>query len=224
MNADLYTVLLFLGCVGLFLAIVVGRMQFSQDDELHSEVANRLKAVKSLEEDYQAQSDVAEKLGANLDRSDFLPMISRLSVGGEPALTTGKLFRRALALYEAIEHVDDEQHAERTYEKTIEEFGLADTASELHRSDLRTMLRVARVSIHLRARGANVEAYRLEISALAKDGKLDLSDGGRLRMREVLSLLQTSDMQALVDEYRDFIPVVEDLLLSGETVSVNRSS
>jgi hypothetical protein len=223
MNADLYTVLLLLGCVGLFLAIVVGRLQFSQEDDVQKEVVDRIEAAKSLLADYQTQSDVAEKLGANLARNDFLPMISRMHPAHEDGeLTPGRLFRRALAIYEAIEHVDDPENADRTYQRTVEEFGLGGP-SELQRADLKTMLRLARISIHARAQGENIESYKKQVAALIQNGDLILSEGGQLRMREVLTLLQTQDMQALTEEYRDFIPVIEELLLS-DPVSAKRST
>lgn len=214
MNADLYTLLLFLSCLGGFLAIVVGRLQFSHDDELDREVATKHKAVKSLEEDYAAQSEVAKKLGANLERIDFLPTIGRgASSNADGASSTGQVFRRALTIYEAIEHVDDPSNADRTYDRIVEEFGLGDP-SELHRADLKIMLRIARVAIHARANGYDVDAYRERLTALGEAGSLELSDAGRMRMREILSLLQSKDMQALIDGYRDFVSVVEEILLN----------
>lgn len=219
MNADLYTLLLFLGSIGAFLAIVVGRLQFSQEDDLDREVAAKLKAVKSLEEDYEAQTDVAKKLGANLERNDFLPTIGRTSsLNADGSLSSGRLFRKALAIYEAIEHVDDPANADRTYDRTVEEFGLGGP-SEIHRADLKTMLRIARLAIHSRSDLNDVEVYRQELIALADAGMLHLSDAGRMRMREILTLLQSRDMQSLVDEYRDFVPVVEEILLNEHVVS-----
>jgi len=215
MNADLYTLLLFLFGLGLFLAVVVGRLQFSQDDDLTREVADKLKAVNSLQADYETQSEVAQKLGANLERNDFLPMIGRTTAAGEDGdLTPGRLFRRALAIYEAIEHVDDPDHAETAYQKTVDEFGLSGSSSELQRADLKTMLRIARTSIHARTHGESIESYKKQIASLIERGELELSEAGRLRMREVLTFLQARDMQALTDDYRDHIPVIEELLLS----------
>lgn len=218
MNADLYTVLLLLSFIGVFLAVVVGRLQFSQDDDLHREVADKLKAVKSLEDDYQAQSEVAEKLGASMERH-FLPMIGKTGAI-QPALTPGRLFRRALAIYEAIEHVDDPDDSERTYQRTVDELGLSGP-SELQRADLKTMLRLARITIHARARNDNVDAYKKLLLVSVEKGDLELSDGGKLRMREVLTLLQGADMQALTEEYRDYIPVIEELLLTDRVSSKN---
>jgi hypothetical protein len=219
MNTDLYTLLLFLGCIGAFLAIVVGRLQFSQDDELDREVVARIKAVKSLEDDYEAQSDVAKSLGANLERNDFLPTIGRrLTQDADGEQTAGLLFRRALAIYEAIEHVDSPAIADRTYDRIVEEFGLGGP-SELHRADLKTMLRIARVSIHSRSNLRHVDEYRKELRGLADASLLNLSDAGRMRMREILNLLQARDMQSLVDEYRDLIPVIEEILLDERVIS-----
>ena len=219
MNADLYTLLLFLSCLGGFLAIVVGRLQFAHDDELDREVAAKHEAVKSLEKDYAAQSDVAEKLGANLDRSDFLPTMGRGgSLNADGHSTTGQLFRKALIIYEAIEHVDDPECSDRTLELTVEEFGLGGP-SELNRADLKTMLRVARVAIHAGSNGDGTDSYREKLVSMRDAGALDLSDAGRMRAREILSLLQTRNMQSLVDEYRRLIPVIEEVLLSDPVAS-----
>jgi hypothetical protein len=213
MNADLYTLLLFLGGIGLFLAIVVGRLQFSDDDFFQRAVVDKQKAAKSLEDDYQTQSEVAQRLGANLERSDFLPIIGRTnsatSVGD---LTPGHLFRQALTIYEAIEHVDDPDNADRYIERTAEEFGMA--GSDVERADLKTMLRLARIAIHARANDEDADEFEKQLDTFIQSGSLSLSAGGKLRMREVLTFLCSKDMQSLVDEYRNFIPVVEKLLLS----------
>ncbi len=221
MNTDLYTVLLLLSCVGLFLAIVVGRLQFAFDDDLHKEVADKLEAVKGLEEDYRQQSEVRERLGA-VGRSEILPMISRsqLSPPTDGELTPGRLFRRALAIYEAIEHVDDPDNSDRTYQRTVQEFGL-DGPSELQRADLRSMLRLARVSIHACTQGESLDRYKARVVALIDNGSLALSEAGKLRLREVLILLDRDEMQALTDDYREYIPVVEELLLSGSEHNLN---
>ncbi len=221
MNADLYTVLLLLSCVGLFLAIVVGRLQFAFDDDLQKEVADKLQAVKGLEEDYRQQSEVREKLGAG-GRSEILPMIGRSQLAQflEGEMTPGRLFRRALAIYEAIEHVDDADNSDKTYQRTVQEFGL-DGPSELHRADLRSMLRLARISIHARTQGEPLDLYKERVVALIENGNLSLSEAGKLRLREVLILLNRDEMQALTDEYRDYIPVIEDLLLSGSDSESN---
>jgi hypothetical protein len=81
------------------------------------------------------------------------------------------------------------------------------------------MLRIARLAIHSRSDLNDVEVYRQELIALADAGMLHLSDAGRMRMREILTLLQSRDMQSLIDEYRDFVPVVEEILLNEHVVS-----
>jgi hypothetical protein len=218
-NADLYTVLLLLGVIGVFLAVIVGRLQFSQENEFDCDVVDKLRAVKSMEEDYAAQSEMAERIGATIERSEFLSMIGRSSFSESDVapLSIGRLYKRALAIYEAIEHVDDPEDSERTYQRTVEEFGLNGT-SELQRADLKTMLRLARITIHAQAHAESLDSYRKQLSAFISGGEAVLSDGGKLRMREVLSMLQSNDMQAFTEQYRDYIPVIEDLLLA-ETVS-----
>lgn len=215
MNADLYTVLFLLAIIGAFLAIVVGRLQMSQDDGFDSEVHDKHKAVKSLEADYAAQSEIAQRIGASMDRSEFLSMTGKNSYGPnlvEP-LTAGRLYKRALAIYEAIEHVDDADESDQTYRRTVEAFGL-DGSSELQRADWKTMLRIARITIHAKSHGDSLDDYRKQIDAFITSGNATLSDGGKLRMREVMSMLQSVDMQAFTEEYREFIPVIEELLLN----------
>lgn len=219
MNADLYTVLFLLGIIGAFLAIVVGRLQFSQENEFDRDVHDKHTAVKSLEDDYAAQSEVAQKIGATMERSEFLSMIGRSanSTNDIVPLTAGRLYKRALAIYEAIEHVDDPNQSDQAYQRTVEEFGL-NGSSELQRADLKTMLRLARITMHAKTHEDSLDDYKKQLSALMKSGDASLSDGGKLRMREVLSMLQSVDMQAFTEEYREFIPVIEELFLN-ETVS-----
>ncbi len=55
------------------------------------------------------------------------------------------------------------------------------------------MLRVARITIHARAHGDSLDEYRKQLSAFISGGDAILSDGGKLRMREVLTILQSLD-------------------------------
>lgn len=222
MNADLYTVLFLLGIIGAFLAIVVGRLQFSQENEFDRDVHDKHTAVKSLEDDYAAQSEVALKIGASMERSEFLSMIGKSGGSSNDVvpLTAGRLYKRALAIYEAIEHVDDPLQSDETYQRTVDEFGL-NGSSDLQRADLKTMLRLARITIHARAHQDSLDEYRKQLKAFTNNGDVILSDGGKLRMREVLSMLQSIEMQAFTEEYREYIPVIEDLFLN-ETVSARK--
>ncbi len=209
MNSDLYTVLWFLSLLGLFLAVVVGRLQ-TRDDEIERQVANQLKAVKSLEEDYRKLSQMAEELGAT-HRDEILPLLR--ASGVHDSLTPGTLLRRALSVYEAIEHVDDPERSDTTFQKTVAELGLQGP-SELQRADLKSLLRLARLVIHSKDKGESAPAFRTDLASAMKEERIFLSDGGKLRLREVLSILNRSDMQSLVEEYREHIPIVEELLLS----------
>ncbi|MDZ4833107.1 MAG: hypothetical protein SGJ27_04830 [Candidatus Melainabacteria bacterium] len=224
MNADLYTVLFLLGIIGAFLAVVVGRLQISQENEFDRDVHDQHEAVKSLEDDYAAQSEVAERIGATMERSDFLSMMGKnasRSANVTP-LTAGRLYKQALAIYEAIEHVDDSAETEQMYQRTIEELGL-NGSSELQRTDLKTMLRVARVTIHAKAHKDSLDEYKKQLAVFISGGDASLSDGGKLRMREVLSMLRSAEMHEFTDEYRDYISIIENLLLN-ETVSGRKNS
>lgn len=210
MNTDLYTLLWFLSLLGLFLAVVVGRMQF-RDSEIEQEVADKLEAVKSLEEDYRKLSLAADELGASARSNEILPLLR--ASGVHDSLSPGTLLRRALAVYEAIEHVDDPVRGDSTYQKTMQELGMQGP-SDSQRTDLRSMLRLARETIHAKTNGEELSSYKDRIKTQISDGKIALSDGGKMRLREVLALLHRDDMQALTEEYRDYIPVVEELLLA----------
>lgn len=216
MNADLLTVLFLLCGIGIFLAIVVGRLQIAQYEELERDVADQLKAVRDLEADYQSLSEMTAQMTSG-DRIEILPLLSGREDGkmsGEHTeyAVAGRIARRSLVLYEAFEHVDDSEYGEDSLRKALAELGLS--RQEPNLDDFKSMLRVAREAIHSRRDSSTAEQFDERLSRLDDENKLSLSDNGKLRLREFLNFMHRPDMRALREDFLDYLPVIEERMLN----------
>ena len=217
MNFDLIAVLLLLSGIGIFLSVVMGRMQIQQYDELEKDLQSQYQALKDLEEGYKSLTEAAN----SPDYGEILPMFTdnsgKLRVDRRANyLTTGRIAKRVLALSEAIEHVDgDEKFFAECLGAALREFGMDEESSGSH-EDLKAMLRMAKECIHARLEKQDVEYLNRRLQAMKAAGHLDLSNNGRMRMREFMSVLYRPEMKPLRDDYLHFFPLIEEILLGEE--------
>ncbi len=214
MNFDLIAILIFLSVIGIFLALVVGRLQMQQYDELEREFENQSKQMQDLEEGYKNLSELAHAPSFG----EILPMFrdksGKLQVDRRATFTVpGTIARQVLLLVEAIEHVDAESNlSEGSLQSALNVFGLNldDSGSK---EDLQTMLRLARHCIHARILGETEDDFQARIATLKVNGSLTLSHNGRLRLREFLSALYKPDMKPLRDDFLHLFPIIESVML-----------
>ncbi|MBX9695898.1 MAG: hypothetical protein K2Z81_26160 [Cyanobacteria bacterium] len=214
MNFDLIAILIFLSGIGIFLALVVGRLQMQQYDELAREFETKAKEMKDLEEGYKSLSELAnapsfgEILPMFRDKSGKMQVDRRAS-----SSMPGLIARQVVLLVEAIEHVDGEAEiSEQSLQKALSVFGLNldDSGSK---EDLQSMLRLARHCIHAKILGESEDDFQARITAVKANGNLSLSHNGRLRLREFLSALYKPDMKPLRDDYLHLFPIIEAVIL-----------